>query len=507
MGTVMGWERMKMTMHGMTNIEALGEGIQLLAEALEARGQRPLAQDRDVLATLVTDYARDRRHTAQPKPDIDALDAFVREDCALDDLVEAETRYRENLRDAWTIALTRMRGSAGDEAVESALAEVERRFLDISGATHRGETWPVAHRPDGTSGLDAPGVVSYQCQLWEDAGERSGQHPLAPLLRAWYNRPVQVKSVLRESGRIIPARLAMGRAEDQRTGKYFALPAHIESRHGPRSQLALPGFQDPNPMAPALPVALYDLGVGKGTRNISHAAPIPFRLIVEASMAVPQPSRDQGQAVALEIPLRELLRWLYPCRQPRPNEFWPRLVAAGEALDSMDARIPWQDPETGRVRLYRVLSLGAIPQGPGHLDDLVRLVVDLPPGSGNGPQVSDNLRRWGVRSAAAYRLLINLAFHWHNPGVTVTPVGSGPRKRWVPVRDPGRYERISDADLIRLAYPASARKDRRNLVGKAHGVRDMLVQAGEIRIVEGKILPPLRITDVEQQEDAGAESG
>ena len=55
------------------------------------------------------------------------------------------------------------------------------------------------------------------------------------------------------------------------------------------------------------------------------------------------------------------------------------------------------------------------------LDESVRIIVDLPPGSGNGPQVSDNLRLWGVKSAPAYRLLINLAYQWHNPGVTKFP--------------------------------------------------------------------------------------
>ena len=61
-----------------------------------------------------------------------------------------------------------------------------------------------------------------------------------------------------------------------------------------------------------------------------------------------------------------------------------------------------------------MVSVGGIPRGPGCSRRVVRIIVDLPPGSGNGPQVSDNLRLWGVRSAPAYRLLINLAYQWHN---------------------------------------------------------------------------------------------
>ena len=100
-------------------------------------------------------------------------------------------------------------------------------------------------------------------------------------------------------------------------------------------------------------------------------------------------------------------------------------MAAVEALDSWDARVPLYDPQTKRSELRRVVSVGGIPRGPGALDESVRIIVDLPPGSGNGPQVSDKLRLWGVKSAPAYRLLINLSYQWHNPGVTKIPVGKG----------------------------------------------------------------------------------
>ena len=56
-------------------------------------------------------------------------------------------------------------------------------------------------------------------------------------------------------------------------------------------------------------------------------------------------------------------------------------MRAAEGLDAMDARVPWVDPETGRGGLRRVVSVGDIPRGPDALDDFVRVVVDLPPGS------------------------------------------------------------------------------------------------------------------------------
>ena len=41
----------------------------------------------------------------------------------------------------------------------------------------------------------------------------------------------------------------------------------------------------------------------------------------------------------------------------------------------------------------RIVSVGDIPRGPGALDDVVRMIVDLPPGSGQGPKVRSGLHR------------------------------------------------------------------------------------------------------------------
>ena len=181
-------------------------------------------------------------------------------------------------------------------------------------------------------------------------------------------------------------------------------------------------------------------------------------MFVEAVLSVPMDERELGQPVAMSVSLREFLAWLYPTRTPSPAEYWPRLMAAIEALDSWDARIPLYDPQTQRSELRRVVSVDGIPRGPGALDESVRIIVDLPPGSGHGPQVSDNIRSWGVKSAPAYRLLISLAYQWHNPGVTTVPIGKGRARHWVQVNDSTRYPMISDAELVSLAYSSSAVK-------------------------------------------------
>ena len=330
--------------------------------------------------------------------------------------------------------------------------------------------------------------------LWDeyrsavDAGE-DVRWPLAPLVNAWLQRPRPVEPNRRITDRVIPARLAMARMSDN-SRLLFSPAAH--TGYGPDGkQLALPGFAKPNNPSPALPLALYELGAGPAS-SPGKGAPLALRMFVESVLSVPMDERERGQPVAMSVSLRDFLGWLYPTRTPSPAEYWPRLMAAVEALDSWDARVPLYDPQTKRSELRRVVSVGGIPRGPGALDESVRIIVDLPPGSGNGPQVSDNLRLWGVKSAPAYRLLINLAYRWHNPGVTKIPIGRGKARHWVQVNDPDRYPQMTDTELVSLAFPSSAVQNRRVLLQRTKSVVSQLAEAQELRMVDGKILPPDR---------------
>ena len=172
------------------------------------------------------------------------------------------------------------------------------------------------------------------------------------------------------------------------------------------------------------------------------------------------------------------------------TEYWPRIMQAVHALDSDEARIPILDPDTGRHEMRRIVSVGGIPRGAGHLDDNIRIIVDLPRGSEHGPQVSQNLGKWGLKSAPGYRLLLNLAYAWHDVGRTLTPVGKGKDRRWVRSYDPSRYEKFTDNYLIDLAFPTSARAHRKLLAQDMRKAVTALVEAGEIQVVDGKLLPP-----------------
>ena len=173
-------------------------------------------------------------------------------------------------------------------------------------------------------------------ELLATAKKRNMPNPLAPLVKAC---PVPGKANLRPD-RILTARLAMVDPADRRAGRLFSPAAHR------RGQLVMPGFELADHEGPALPLALYQLGQDNPQRGGGRGAALALRLFVEAILAAPYDQRQAGQPVALQVTLRDLLDRLYPGqRRPKPNEYWPRLMRAVEALDTMDARIPWQDPQ------------------------------------------------------------------------------------------------------------------------------------------------------------------
>ena len=77
----------------------------------------------------------------------------------------------------------------------------------------------------------------------------------------------------------------------------------------------------------------------------------------------------------------------------------------------------------------------------------------------------------------------------HEPGRTLVPSGRG--WHWLRVTDARRYRTLSDAELVNLVFPTSARGARRNLVHGAGRVIKTLEHDNELRIVDGRILPPV----------------
>ena len=326
-------------------------------------------------------------------------------------------------------------------------------------------------------------------------GSRSGRarHPLAPLVGAWQAQPRLIRPDLDGKRRIIPARLAMfdGAGSDAR-GRLFSPAAHWQGARG-----VLPGFgAEVEVPIPALPLALYELGVNRWAPG--PAAPVPLRVLVEGTLAVRLDDRVLDRPVAFEVPLRDFVRRLWPGRRQRPVEFLPAIEAARAALASRDAGIPWPGGVRWAVTITNL---------PLHADDAVRLVVDLPPSAGDGPQVSDRLHLYGPKEGKVYRTLLNLAYWWHEPGRTVVPVGRGRRRHWIHSRDPKRYRRVTDRELLHLVFPRSARRNRRELVAQAHGVVERLKADGELVVVGDRLLPPVVRSGVGNGDAAASVTG
>ena len=94
------------------------------------------------------------------------------------------------------------------------------------------------------------------------------------------------------------------------------------------------------------------------------------------------------------------------------------------------------------------------------------------------------------QSTHQYKDFRLLAYAWHDVGRTLTPVGKGKDRRWVRSYDPSRYEKFTDNYLIDLAFPTSARAHRKLLAQDMRKAVTALVEAGEIQVVDGKLLPP-----------------
>ena len=339
-------------------------------------------------------------------------------------------------------------------------------------------------------------ALSRALEIDELCAQRNLDFPVTPLLRAWVHRPRRVEAAPPEKRHIIPTKLAMVREGDRSTNRFakFAPAAHVVQQPD-GGQLVMPGFERADYPRIALPLELWRIGGGRET-SPGRGVPWALRMFIAAVLFAPVDQRHGHYPLDIPVALRDLLAWLYPAsNRPGPSRWWPQLNRAVEALEAPTARIPYQREDTGTLALRRVVSVAEIPGTPADLDGPVIFRVDLPLGSENGPQVSPNLLAWGARDAAAFRLLLNLAYSWHNPGRTLRPFGKradGRGQLWSASRNPDDYDRLTDEELVTYAFPEATRKDRRGLLRDTRQALKRLSAAGEVKIIEGRVLPPGR---------------
>ena len=334
---------------------------------------------------------------------------------------------------------------------------------------------------------------------WEEAEKTVPdiKHPLAPLIHAWQEGPVEVLPVRDADGQLrgdtIMPRISM-RESGAQADRLYLTPAHI-GVDSDGAQSVFPGFEQANiaRRIPLLPVNLYDLGVEAGeARGGRGGAPIPARMLVKLASAPSVSVRHGERFVTYAITLRDLRDALYPPEfldgRPRRarsvGEIWPRIRQAIRIINN-EATIPVLDPKTGYGYYHSLLRINEN-FGRIDLDMPINVVLDIPPEVEGGVQLPKRLDMWGAESAPAYRALIGLSFLWHEPGRTHAPSGG----RWLRKTGLDPYAPLTDDDAIALAYPSSVKTNRRELGRRAWSALENLEGHGELRIEGRRILPP-----------------
>ena len=117
------------------------------------------------------------------------------------------------------------------------------------------------------------------------------KHPLVPIVEAWQNRPREIEANDRLDP-IFPGPMVIVKPSDSRAGRFFS-PASNGPTTNKGGATYFPGFapseEHSGPITPALPVQLYDLGVGTKNKP-ERAVTLASRMFVNTCLSVPRTS-------------------------------------------------------------------------------------------------------------------------------------------------------------------------------------------------------------------------
>ena len=177
----------------------------------------------------------------------------------------------------------------------------------------------------------------------------------------------------------------------------------------PETQAYLPGLTpEPGVIVSPLPFLIW---YGSRKEGRGRGAPYGLRIWVEAVLSVPADAR--------EVRRMPLLLWgdlvdaVLGKRGFRPNQ-----LSMLAALDNVhNLRFVYGDP--GGFTARAVVMVQDRPLAWNQYDAPVRMIIELPPGSGNGPSVyKPFLREIGRLSAPGFRAELNLCYLWDRFGAT-----------------------------------------------------------------------------------------
>lgn len=385
-------------------------------------------------------------NSALPEPDDEAA-AYLRE------LVEAQAA------DGATPRVPTPQDLGGWPWPRDAAKEANRLLAEIPG--YEGAKWkakpvPVAIIPMGKGKRRKTASLLDVADATLTAG--LSRHPLSPVIRAWLERPVEIKPFIPKSRASLP-RL-------QRINERLpTFPSGVSAPAQPRQQV-LPGFESPVQGCPSWLLWLFDRAGGQSMAQ-GRGAPWPMGLFVGAMLQLAVERRD-GHWYTIRRTTTEVEGWLHPNGWDRHNrrKYWHRFP---EALHAMAKRLSYVPvPGVGSVAM---LFPSVIPERP--TDPLVEFTIRVPRNAAHGARIDwPTLLRYRSHSASMFRayltacaLLDSRAHKGH--GITAeirAPIigddGEPLRKRGVVLRG----DELVPHPMQQLA-PALTDEDLANLIG------------------------------------------
>ena len=261
--------------------------------------------------------------------------------------------------------------------------------------------------------------------LWDqyreavDSGRGRTLGPLAPLVNAWQQRPrPRGNRIVRMTGPHHSR--AASRWPTRPTTRSCCSAQPLASSTGQTAiNSSLPGFGNAGPHP--LPRCRWRCTTWEPVppSAAANAAPIALRIFVEAVLSVPMHERET-RSTRRHVPssLREFLHWLYPTRFSHPSRVLAQNHESHRGLGQLGGQDSLVRPSDQAQRTAPSCLSGRHTEGdPAHLTKSIRIIVDLPPGSGHGAAgIGQPATLGSTVRAPSYRLLINLAYQWAQTG-------------------------------------------------------------------------------------------
>ena len=266
-------------------------------------------------------------------------------------------------------------------------------------------------------------------------------HPLAPLVAAWLlDSSPTVQLETRRDSAVLPV-VHLSHVVNASEAALMTLHGLSGGRAADSGQLPLWSVPDGGPMVPLLET--LDAAEGLPIMAQGRGAPLLSRLVVYMGLAVNVEDRKLD-AVRFSVTVRTLQNMLWPNGWQKGRD-WPRLRNA--LLKARD--VAFRDSHNGYwfpLQLQRLPDEG---NGGPALDDLVVMIMSLPPGAHDGPPVQlPYLYKAGVKSGPRWRAYIAARSVLWTPGKTRIPVRYG--AAWA--KDANKYPVLTRSDRRRLIF-------------------------------------------------------